>query len=224
MQSSADAALCTRCGVHPVNTERTALKAKGLCCNKCPNHGLWCSRHMVHHQCADAEPQADDKEAQKKKAARVETGRRASIKPKEPRANTPKKPAGERRDPIEAALHRVEMEFKLKAMQEQKQHDQREKNDQKANAEVDQLLRRRQSMRSPKPKCQVAGDPNTIRETTEDDKQVMAEARKNNMHVKLKTLMERPEIADKQLVASVVFKALQDANGSVVAAKRALLA
>jgi len=178
---------------------------------------------MVHHQCADVEPQADDTEAQKKHAARAETGRRASIKPKEPRANTPKKPAGERRDPIEAALHRVEMEFKLKAMQEQKQHDQREKNDQKANAEVDQLLRRRQSMRIPKPKCQVAGDPNTIRETTEDDKQVMAEARKNNMHVKLKTLMERPDIADKQLDAIVIFKALQDANGSVVAAKRTLV-
>jgi len=68
-----------------------------------------------------------------------------------------------------------------------------------------------------------SGDPNRIRETTEDDKQVMAEAKKENMHKKLKMLMERPDIADKQLDASVVFKALQDANGSVPAAKRTLL-
>jgi len=37
-------AMCGRCGEHAVS-KRKALQQKGLCCNKCPNHGPWCTMH-----------------------------------------------------------------------------------------------------------------------------------------------------------------------------------
>jgi len=55
------------------------------------------------------------------------------------------------------------------------------------------------------------------------DKQIMSQARKQNMHLKLKTLLERPDISEQQLATSVVFRALQDSTGNVLAARRALL-
>jgi len=55
------------------------------------------------------------------------------------------------------------------------------------------------------------------------DADTVAQARKEKLHVKLQKLMELPKIREKQLDTSVVFKALQDADGSVVVAKRALL-
>lgn len=36
--------LCRRCGIYAVS-KRKALQQKGLCCNKCPNHGPWCTMH-----------------------------------------------------------------------------------------------------------------------------------------------------------------------------------
>jgi hypothetical protein len=37
--------LCVRCGAFPQNP-RKAVKA-GLCCNRCPHHGPWCTKHAV---------------------------------------------------------------------------------------------------------------------------------------------------------------------------------
>jgi len=56
-----------------------------------------------------------------------------------------------------------------------------------------------------------------------DDEVIMAQAKKEKLHRKLQTLLELPQVAAKQLDTGFVFKALQDANGSVVEAKRALL-
>merc|ERR1719487_491695 len=36
--------MCTRCGALPCSTRKGV--AKGLCCNKCPNHGPWCSANL----------------------------------------------------------------------------------------------------------------------------------------------------------------------------------
>jgi len=36
--------LCRRCGIHGVS-KRKALQQNNLCCNKCPNHGPWCTMH-----------------------------------------------------------------------------------------------------------------------------------------------------------------------------------
>lgn len=43
------AKLCTRCGKHPQNTRKAVRK--GLCCNKCPNHGPWCTMHSADPPC-----------------------------------------------------------------------------------------------------------------------------------------------------------------------------
>jgi len=40
--------MCTKCGEHPQST-RKGIQS-GLCCNRCPNHGPWCSRHHVPEQ------------------------------------------------------------------------------------------------------------------------------------------------------------------------------
>merc|ERR1712139_539550 len=56
-----------------------------------------------------------------------------------------------------------------------------------------------------------------------DDEAIMKQARQEQLHMKLQTLLENPKVAEKQLDTGVVFKALQDASGKVVAAKRALL-
>jgi hypothetical protein len=42
-------AMCTRCGKFPQSTHRGVRK--GLCCNKCPNHGPWCSGHTCSVAC-----------------------------------------------------------------------------------------------------------------------------------------------------------------------------
>merc|ERR1719201_1139803 len=39
-------AVCTRCGTFPQNP-RKGVRA-GLCCNKCPDHGPWCTQHSLH--------------------------------------------------------------------------------------------------------------------------------------------------------------------------------
>lgn len=41
----ASSCLCIRCGTFPQNP-RKAVKA-GLCCNRCPQHGPWCTKHAV---------------------------------------------------------------------------------------------------------------------------------------------------------------------------------
>jgi hypothetical protein len=56
-----------------------------------------------------------------------------------------------------------------------------------------------------------------------EDAEVMAQAKKENMHVKLKTLLQRPEIVSKKLSADAVFKALKSAQGKTIEAKKALL-
>merc|ERR1719498_2107899 len=43
-------ALCTICGEHPQSTRKTVTK--GRCCNKCPNHGPWCTMHDRVMPCA----------------------------------------------------------------------------------------------------------------------------------------------------------------------------
>merc|ERR1711966_107295 len=40
----AEEPLCRRGGIYGVS-KRKALQQKGLCCNKCPNHGPWCTMH-----------------------------------------------------------------------------------------------------------------------------------------------------------------------------------
>jgi len=40
-----DTEVCTKCGDFPQST-RTGV-CKGMCCNKCPDHGPWCSSHKL---------------------------------------------------------------------------------------------------------------------------------------------------------------------------------
>lgn len=35
--------LCTKCGIYPQSARLRV--AAGLCCNRCPNHGPWCTQH-----------------------------------------------------------------------------------------------------------------------------------------------------------------------------------
>lgn len=70
---------------------------------------------------------------------------------------------------------------------------------------------------SPPKRAKVAGA------SKPEDADIMAQAKKGNLHMKLQKLMDLPKVTEKQLDTSTVFQALQDAAGSVVAAKRALL-
>jgi len=40
------APLCTSCGLHPISS-RKAVARRALCCNRCPDHGTWCTSHMA---------------------------------------------------------------------------------------------------------------------------------------------------------------------------------
>merc|ERR1711957_345462 len=56
------------------------------------------------------------------------------------------------------------------------------------------------------------------------DADVLARAKTEGLAVKMKTLMDRPEIQQKGIGAAAVLKALQDASGKTIVAKKALLA
>merc|ERR1719235_467628 len=53
--------LCTKCGLHPANPKKGVTK--GLCCNKCPNHGPWCTVHMAAEELEKAAAAAAKKSA-----------------------------------------------------------------------------------------------------------------------------------------------------------------
>jgi hypothetical protein len=59
--------------------------------------------------------------------------------------------------------------------------------------------------------------------STPADADVLAQAKKDGFDRQLKTMLENPQVQSKKLSASVVLKALQDAGGKMVAAKKALL-
>merc|ERR1719506_1450008 len=65
--------LCTICGEYP-QSKRKGVKP-GQCCNKCPDHGPWCTKHEL------VSPESQKKEKQKKaglsKAALKEKSREA---------------------------------------------------------------------------------------------------------------------------------------------------
>jgi hypothetical protein len=63
----------------------------------------------------------------------------------------------------------------------------------------------------------------TTKANSEVDAGLMAKAKKSNMDRQLQTLVNRPEIKAKSVSAEKVFKALQDAKGKTIVAKRALL-
>jgi len=37
--------LCTKCGMHPISSLKAVVRA--LCCNRCPDHGPWCTSHAA---------------------------------------------------------------------------------------------------------------------------------------------------------------------------------
>jgi len=48
MANEGESEMCKKCGDFPPSTRKNVQK--GLCCNRCPNHGPWCTSQCTDHQ------------------------------------------------------------------------------------------------------------------------------------------------------------------------------
>jgi len=87
--------MCIRCGEHPVNS-RKGIRIRGLCCNKCPDHGPWCTMHSAHNCCTPSQAAGPSE-------APANAGSSSSQEPpaKMPRKRAPQEPPAEMAKPVE---------------------------------------------------------------------------------------------------------------------------
>jgi len=108
--------LCTRCGIYAVN-HRKSLRQRSLCCNKCPNHGPWCTMHL--------DPAASSVECENQNCTDSSHQQGCS--------------KGGRR--VEAAMKKLEQEFNQKIARERKQQQKRKKEDEQELADIQKRLK-----------------------------------------------------------------------------------
>jgi len=108
--------LCTRCGIYAVN-HRKSLRQRSLCCNKCPNHGPWCTMHL--------DPAASSVSGENQNCTDSSHHQGCS--------------KGGRR--VEAAMKKLEQEFNQKIARERKQQQKRKKEDEQELADIQKRLK-----------------------------------------------------------------------------------
>jgi len=108
--------LCTRCGIYAVN-HRKSLRQRSLCCNKCPNHGPWCTMHL--------DPAASSVNGENQNC--IDSSHHQGCS------------KGGRR--VEAAMKKLEQEFNQKIARERKQQQKRKKEDEQELADIQKRLK-----------------------------------------------------------------------------------
>lgn len=152
----AEVTLCIRCGDHPVN-QRKAVHQRGLCCNRCPDHGPWCTMHEAQ-QCTNV--------ANKKATTTVQQPAQSKRRVKELEENaedaasvapdadeTGKSIEGRRRKSVEAALNRTEQAYNKMIHMEQKQREKRHRDDERELAAIEKRFKKRQNTLSSAVRC-----------------------------------------------------------------------
>lgn len=165
--------MCIRCGQHPINS-RKAVRVRSLCCNKCPDHGPWCTMYSAHKctpQCGAsgpskkvqampskeeaAQPAEPSSGASEKpiEAASASQKPRVGRPPKTRQLKTPRRKRGvddddtPARPPVERALRRVQQEFQKKMDQESKRQQKRKKEVARDIKETQKRLKRHSMLR-----------------------------------------------------------------------------